>query len=1176
MGAFFHKFTMMLSCITIFYGGLGSVVSAESSVTPLIIKAEQQHHITATSLTVQNGLSSNSVQDLEFDRFHRLWVATQDGVNLVDANNVVVFTAGQAEKTLKSGYINELAADYHDGLWVVTNKSLERINIVDMTVTDITPQLGEWTSLKNLLRWDREHMAFLLDGKIFLLHTQTLHIRQYPKRIGAVKNIIRSGDRILAYLDHGFSWIDPKTFVQTPHFAAPPESETVINFTVDSQQSLWLVTLSSRVYQCNNKGCQVISFIDDNQRSVTIGKVISNETELYALSTNGLFVIDQSRATVRLIKSDNRSDLFQKRPFHHQLLFSENNDLLVGTMGGVFYLSANYNSISSYPDLDALFEQEMLGVAKVKSGGQEVLVIAGAEQLLYFSEHNGQLQLLKRLAYPENFEPVYFISTKNGVFLNSYRSGTLQVTYNGWQKLTDSIPGLAGNPQMLMDIRDLANGHRLLLFPEELLLLKPIDDQYKLVWQEALPTDLAFNVLVHQQQLFIATFDDGLLITPFSATKPPQTWQTMAEDIMLSGLKEVDGRLMLLTIGNGLWQLQRTQGQWQHEPISGNARLLNRVAMCLAPYVDEQWLLSTQRGVSILGSQFNFQQNLTIFDGLSHRESIHFGCTQINKHTVNLGFRGVTIFHQPIASKQSPQLQWVATYQDGNSFAMDASENEFVLPRQLSFHTAISFLPVPARATIEYRLAENEGSWIAQDDTTVRLSSLSPGNYQLQVRARLFDGTLTDTLTYPFIISPPVWQQPMALFVYALLLIVLVLWIFRQIVSSKLERLALLEQQRTLQENYTKELQSEITQRTRELEQKQQDSIQEQQEKARFITGASHDLRNLVSLLKLKVTGAKPSADSVQPAETKLADIVENLDHLTDDIVQLSKLDVGVIKPVFKTCDVNQLIDASLELFVAASARKNIELEKANADIEHVLTDIHLLSRMLNNLIDNAIKNTPTGGKVSIAVTRCDGNCMISIRDTGPGLPEPVRQQWPRAFLRGTDAYTGSGLGLSIVAKIAELLNISVSYHQARGQGATFTMTVPRAVDLRRESLSLKSHHVTVAIIEDDPQQLQWLSETLAAKGYHPEPFSSAQAFFDGGRQDYQVIISDVDLGDGKDGIDYLADYQRQLVSKGSIIYISGDLKSRNRTLDLDKVYFLAKPIKLKKLERLLLRGIEK
>jgi signal transduction histidine kinase/CheY-like chemotaxis protein len=221
-----------------------------------------------------------------------------------------------------------------------------------------------------------------------------------------------------------------------------------------------------------------------------------------------------------------------------------------------------------------------------------------------------------------------------------------------------------------------------------------------------------------------------------------------------------------------------------------------------------------------------------------------------------------------------------------------------------------------------------------------------------------------------------------------------------------------------------------------------------ERDKTRFLAAASHDLRQPMHAISLMVGLLRPRATGAErEVVERLERSIESLDALFDTILDLSKLDAGVVKPAIAEVPLRALFESIEMHFAPQAAAKQLALAvfptRAIA-----ATDRAVLERLLRNLISNAIKYTPRG-KVLIGCRRRGGRLRIGVWDTGIGIaPENlgrVFEEYFQASARPRDRSEGLGLGLSIVKRLARLLGSEVEVASTPGRGSCFSLEVPFA-----------------------------------------------------------------------------------------------------------------------------------
>ena len=221
-----------------------------------------------------------------------------------------------------------------------------------------------------------------------------------------------------------------------------------------------------------------------------------------------------------------------------------------------------------------------------------------------------------------------------------------------------------------------------------------------------------------------------------------------------------------------------------------------------------------------------------------------------------------------------------------------------------------------------------------------------------------------------------------------------------------------------------------------------------ERDKTRFLAAASHDLRQPMHAISLMVGLLRPRATGAErEVVERLERSIESMDAAFDTILDLSKLDAGVVKPAIAEVPLRALFESIEVHFAPQAAAKQLALAVFPTRAI-VATDRAVLERLLRNLVSNAIKYTARG-KVLIGCRRRGARLRIGVWDTGIGIaPENlarVFEEYFQASTRPRDRSEGLGLGLSIVKRLARLLGSDVDVASTPGQGSRFSVEVPFA-----------------------------------------------------------------------------------------------------------------------------------
>jgi signal transduction histidine kinase len=269
-----------------------------------------------------------------------------------------------------------------------------------------------------------------------------------------------------------------------------------------------------------------------------------------------------------------------------------------------------------------------------------------------------------------------------------------------------------------------------------------------------------------------------------------------------------------------------------------------------------------------------------------------------------------------------------------------------------------------------------------------------------------------------------------------------------------------------LQKRYQAELERQVAERTRELEQVNHDLRREVAERAKaeealreadrrkdeFIATLAHELRNPLAPITnaleiMRLSGDNPEA--VERARAMMERQIKQMVRLIDDLLDVSRVTRGKLQLVMEPIDLRAVVETALEISKPQIERAQLTFQSSIPAQElRVHGDRVRLAQVLSNLLNNAAKFTEPGGKVLLAVERVDSQAVVRVRDTGVGIPPDAL---PRVFNLFTQinpsqkrAQGGLGIGLALVRKLVELHGGTVVAHSdGPGRGAEFTVTLP-------------------------------------------------------------------------------------------------------------------------------------
>jgi signal transduction histidine kinase len=219
-----------------------------------------------------------------------------------------------------------------------------------------------------------------------------------------------------------------------------------------------------------------------------------------------------------------------------------------------------------------------------------------------------------------------------------------------------------------------------------------------------------------------------------------------------------------------------------------------------------------------------------------------------------------------------------------------------------------------------------------------------------------------------------------------------------------------------------------------------------------LVAWVSHDLRtpltSIRAVLEALADGVVDDSTTVQRYYRIAQQDIRSLSHLIDDLFDISQLDAGGLKLDIETNSIGDLISDTIESISETARRQNIELAgDVQPGTDPVRMDAARIGRVLTNLTANALRYTPTGGRINLSAQRTAEGVEIEVDDTGEGIrPEDLPYVFDR-FYRGeksrSRATGGAGLGLAIARGIVEAHGGHIHAESEIGHGARFVVVLP-------------------------------------------------------------------------------------------------------------------------------------
>jgi signal transduction histidine kinase len=255
-------------------------------------------------------------------------------------------------------------------------------------------------------------------------------------------------------------------------------------------------------------------------------------------------------------------------------------------------------------------------------------------------------------------------------------------------------------------------------------------------------------------------------------------------------------------------------------------------------------------------------------------------------------------------------------------------------------------------------------------------------------------------------------------------------------------------------QKFNLQLELKVKERTHELLAANRDLIQLNEEKNNFLAITTHDLKaplaGITSLLNVMKLDAHSLTEKHRSYIQLMEETCENMQRLISDLLDLSRIEQGTINIQYQEIQVAHLFSQLEERFRSWAGRKNIKLHLNAADPNAVISaDPDLLLRILDNLLSNALKFSPFNKTVTVSHQNTGNATQFVIQDEGPGFKPTDREllfhKFKKLSAKPTDGESSSGLGLSIVKDLVDLMHGTIEVSGETNKGARFTVTLPVA-----------------------------------------------------------------------------------------------------------------------------------
>jgi len=350
---------------------------------------------------------------------------------------------------------------------------------------------------------------------------------------------------------------------------------------------------------------------------------------------------------------------------------------------------------------------------------------------------------------------------------------------------------------------------------------------------------------------------------------------------------------------------------------------------------------------------------------------------------------------------------------------------------------------MPEKLNYRYRMQNLEDHWnLAGSRNYVTYANMKPGTYIFEVDASNTDGYLTgNPVQLKIVIAPPFWRSYWFMLLMTLTVLLVIVFIYRYLLNQRTNKLL------TTQNEQIREANNQL--------QVSENNLKElNATKDKFFSIISHDLKNpFASVLSISELMAEnfelTEKDEIRYGVNKIYHTNKHIYELLENLLTWSKSQRGNMKVEKVKFNLSKTIETNINILKLAADKKNISIQYEGKDEIFAVADREMISTVFRNLLNNAVKFTPTEKSIKISAEVNQNMVHVSVTDEGIGISQENVQRLFRIDDKfkseGTAGEKGTGLGLIICKEFVEQNGGSIHVNSTPGEGSSFSFTVPMA-----------------------------------------------------------------------------------------------------------------------------------
>jgi signal transduction histidine kinase/ligand-binding sensor domain-containing protein/DNA-binding response OmpR family regulator len=1109
-----------------------------------------------SSLSISDGLSQSTVFSIKQDKTGFLWVATADGLNRYDGYTFSVYKHNKTdENSIQSDLIRHIYFDKDNRLWLGTGTGLsfyDRENNKFLNYPLNTQVNYIYQHTPELLYVATNAGAFKFDNK-----TKSFHpIVTGGGNLAQIQIIINYNNLLLIGGDNGLfmSPLDEEHFVP---FSKELLGKNIIDL-LPYDRGLWVATEGDGLYHFDNSGRMTqYKHAENNPQTISSNYVrslcLDMQERLWVGTFNGLNILNETTGHFdRYYNNEIEKETIAQNSVR-SLYLDNQGAMWIGTFyGGLNYyhpLRNRFGRLNHIPYTNSLNDNVVSCITEGKpnelwigtnDNGINVYDIH-TQRFTYYTANDS-----RKLITSNNVKAI--LTDGDNVYIGTHGGGLshLQRKTGKITIYTTANSELCGNN--IYALSKTPDGNIWIGTLDGLMIFNPDNHTFTQFFQDKAQQKLSAKQIYalsldSRNRLWIGT-DNGVFCYSFNGKKldhfSSSGKQGDLSDAHINCIYEDNKKRIWIGTRSGLNLFDENSRKFTaYHTEDGLPN--NTVFGILQDSFGRLWI-STNKGLTCFISETEKFRTYQLIDGIQSDQFNNYAyCKTASGVMFFGGINGITYFipeqlgdnpftPRTILSQLTLFNQRVLPGDDTKLLKKDISETDELVfrPNQSSFSltfTVPNYLSAKHN-TFAYKLTPFESDWnYTSDIRTVSYANLPHGKYVFQVKAANSDGKWNNVPTTLNIrVLPYWWQTIFARLIFLLLtggIIYFILKFFR----------------------HRAQLQSQLA-----VERLEKDKMEEiNQMKLRFFINISHEFRTPLTLI-LSPLQEIISHITDKWTRDQLKLVLRNTNkllYLVNQLMDYRRAELGVFELKVTEQDPAPQIEESMKMFERAAKQKKVDFILEN-DLHDqiVLHDPYYLGLILNNLLSNAFKFTPEGGKINIGLSLKQDHFILQVHDTGCGMSEEHLKRIFERFYQVNMENIGTGIGLSLVKRLVDLHHGKVTVESTPGKGSDFYIYLPQdaglyspqersgegqgllpqnnipegIIDLmqiteeKKENIDVDETKPLLLIVEDDADVREYLSENFKAIANIETAGDGEEALKIIKEKDVDIIISDLML----------------------------------------------------------------